>query len=59
LSITNDLEEASMNLYQSMYTMDTLNLDYIVVKKFPETGIGNSLNDRITRASYEPQLQVI
>jgi L-threonylcarbamoyladenylate synthase len=59
LSITNDLEEASMNLYQSMYTMDTLNLDYIVVKKFPETGIGNSLNDRITRASYEPELQVI
>jgi hypothetical protein len=39
--------------------MDTMNLDYIVVKKFPETGIGHSLNDRITRASYEPELQAI
>lgn len=59
LSLTSDLEEASMNLYQSMYYMDTLNLDYIVVNKFPETGIGKSLNDRITRASYEPESQAI
>jgi L-threonylcarbamoyladenylate synthase len=57
LSTTSDLEEASMNLYQSMYTMDTMNLDYIIIKKFQEVGIGNSLNDRIKRASFEPELQ--
>lgn len=54
LSITGDLEEASANLYQSMYELDGLNLDCIIIEKFPEIGIGKSLNDRITRASYVP-----
>jgi len=52
ITATNDLEEAGMNLYQSMYFMDSLNLDHIIIKKFPETGIGKSLNDRISRASF-------
>lgn len=54
LSITGDLEEASANLYQSMHELDGLNLDCIIIEKFPEIGIGKSLNDRITRASYVP-----
>ena len=52
LSITGDLEEASANLYKSMYELDGLNLDCIIIEKFPEIGIGKSLNDRISRASY-------
>lgn len=52
LSITGDLEEASANLYKSMYELDGLNLDCIIIEKFPEIGIGKSLNDRINRASY-------
>jgi L-threonylcarbamoyladenylate synthase len=52
LTESNDLEEASANLYQSMYYLDGLNLDCIVIKKFPEMGIGRSLNDRITRATF-------
>lgn len=52
LSENNDLEEASMNLYQSMYILDSLGLDCIVIKKFPEHGIGRSMNDRIRRATY-------
>jgi L-threonylcarbamoyladenylate synthase len=54
LSITGDLEEASANLYQSMHELDGFNLDCIIIEKFPEIGIGKSLNDRITRASYIP-----
>jgi L-threonylcarbamoyladenylate synthase len=35
-----------------MYALDGMNLDCIIIEKFPEIGIGKSLNDRITRASY-------
>ena len=52
LSITADLEEASANLYKSMYALDGMNLDCIIIEKFPEIGIGKSLNDRIQRASF-------
>ena len=52
LSITADLEEASANLYKSMYELDGMNLDCIIIEKFPEIGIGKSLNDRIQRASF-------
>jgi L-threonylcarbamoyladenylate synthase len=52
LSITADLEEASANLYKSMYDLDGMHLDCIIIEKFPEIGIGKSLNDRISRASF-------
>ncbi len=53
LSITGDIEEASANLYKSMYDLDGMNLDCIIIEKFPEIGIGKSLNDRIQRASFK------
>lgn len=52
LSIAADLEEASANLYKSMYDLDGMDLDCIIIEKFPEIGIGKSLNDRIHRASF-------
>ena len=52
LSLTADLEEASTNLYKSMYDLDAMELDCIIIELFPETGIGKSLNDRIHRASF-------
>ena len=52
LSIMGDLEEASANLYKSMYELDGMELDCIIIERFPEVGIGKSLNDRISRASY-------
>ena len=58
LTKTYDLEEASRHLYQQMYYMDGLNLDYIIIQKFPEIGIGKSLNDRIIRAAYVPKLPI-
>jgi L-threonylcarbamoyladenylate synthase len=53
LSLTADLEEASTNLYKSMYDLDALELDCIIIELFPEIGIGKSLNDRILRASLK------
>jgi L-threonylcarbamoyladenylate synthase len=52
LSLTDDLEEASANLYKSMYDLDAMSLDCIIIELFPEIGIGKSLNDRIRRASF-------
>jgi L-threonylcarbamoyladenylate synthase len=52
LSIAADLEEASANLYKSMYDLDGMGLDCIIIELFPEIGIGKSLNDRILRASF-------
>jgi L-threonylcarbamoyladenylate synthase len=52
LSIAADLEEASTNLYRSIYELDSMGLDCIIIEQFPEIGIGKSLNDRILRASF-------
>lgn len=51
ISPTCDLEEACKNLYSCMYELDKLNLDFIVIKQFPDFGLGKSLNDRINRAA--------
>jgi len=53
LSLTADLEEAATNLYKSMYDLDAMALDCIIIELFPEIGIGKSLNDRIYRASLK------
>ncbi|MFM6994209.1 MAG: L-threonylcarbamoyladenylate synthase [Sediminibacterium sp.] len=52
LSKNKDLEEASSNLYKSMYDLDKLNLDCIIIESFPDISLGKSLNDRIRRASF-------
>ena len=53
LSLTADLEEAGTNLYKSMYDLDAMELDCIIIELFPEIVIGKSLNDRICRASLK------
>ena len=52
LSKNKDLEEASSNLYKSMYDLDKQNLDCIIIESFPDISLGKSLNDRIRRASF-------
>lgn len=53
LSKNGDLNEAAFNLYRTLEKIDTLEFDGIVVKWFPNTGIGMSINDRIKRASIK------
>lgn len=50
LSNTNDLDEAAQNLYSAMHQLDAMNVDVIIAEKFPDNGIGVSLNDRLYRA---------
>ncbi|MEI7509538.1 MAG: L-threonylcarbamoyladenylate synthase [Flavobacterium sp.] len=50
LTENENLEEAATNLYAAMHQMDDKKFDLIISEKFPEIGIGVSLNDRLQRA---------
>lgn len=50
LTKTESLDEAAQNLYAAMHQLDAQGFDFIIAEKFPETGIGISLNDRLCRA---------
>jgi L-threonylcarbamoyladenylate synthase len=51
LSFNGDLKEATANLYAAMHRLDKQNLDLIIAEKFPENDLGNSINDRLERAT--------
>lgn len=51
LSKKGDLKEASSKLYAAMHRLDKQNLDLIIAEKFPEYDLGNSINDRLLRAT--------
>ena len=48
-----DFKTAGTNLYRAMHLMDSRNYDVIIVRKFPEIGIGLSINDRLNRAKAQ------
>jgi len=39
------------NLYAAMHRLDSQNLDVIIAEKFPDSGVGKSINDRLIRAT--------
>lgn len=45
-----DLNEAAQNLYAAMHELDARDLEVIIAEKFPNLGLGISLNDRLQRA---------
>jgi L-threonylcarbamoyladenylate synthase len=50
LSANGDDREAARNLYAAMHRLDQQNLDLIIAERFPEEGLGKSINDRLSRA---------
>lgn len=50
LSKTGDMEEAAKNLYAALHRLDKLNLDIIIAERFPDHGLGKTINDRLQRA---------
>jgi len=50
LCLNNDFETAAHNLYKALHDLDQGNYQLIVVKRFPNQGLGLSINDRIQRA---------
>ncbi|GAB5539300.1 MAG: L-threonylcarbamoyladenylate synthase [Salibacteraceae bacterium] len=51
LSIDGDYQEAASKLYSTLHELDKLNLDMIVAERFPDEGLGKSINDRLERAT--------
>lgn len=52
LSPTGSLEEAAAGLFKAMRMLDQSDLDVIISQRFPDTGIGRAINDRLERAAY-------
>ncbi|MBX2906062.1 MAG: threonylcarbamoyl-AMP synthase [Taibaiella sp.] len=52
LSATGDDETAAKHLYAAMHDMDVRGYELIIVKLFPDKGVGVALNDRLERAAY-------
>lgn len=50
LSEQGDLKQATRNLYAALHRLDKSNLDVIIAEKFPNEGLGITLNDRLQRA---------
>ena len=53
LSKGGDLNEIAEKLYAAFHQLDKQNLDYLVIERFENIGLGRTLNDKITRASSE------
>ncbi len=53
LSPTGNLKEAAANLYSALHKLDRLDLDLIVAERFPDHGLGKTINDRLERAAND------
>ncbi len=53
LSKEGSMQEAASKLYAAMHALDHKNLDVIIAEKFPAFGLGNSINDRLQRATFK------
>ncbi|MEM7484001.1 MAG: L-threonylcarbamoyladenylate synthase [Bacteroidota bacterium] len=51
LSSSGNLKEATSKLYAALHKLDKMDLDMIVAQRFPDTGLGKSINDRLERAT--------
>lgn len=52
LSANGSMEEAASNLYAAMHRLDHHQLDIIIAERFPDKGLGRSINDRLQRATH-------
>jgi L-threonylcarbamoyladenylate synthase len=51
LSPTGNLTEAASQLYNALHKLDQLHLDVIITERFPDHGLGRTINDRLERAT--------
>lgn len=52
LSPEKNLEAAAKALFSNLHALDEANLDLILTERFPNEGLGNSINDRLERAAF-------
>ena len=51
LSATGDLRECACRFFAALRSLDSLNLDAIIARRFPERDLGRALNERLSRAA--------
>lgn len=51
LSKIGSLSESASKLYDVLHQLDKMYLDVIIAEKFPDYGLGKSINDRLSRAT--------
>ncbi|MFV8270865.1 L-threonylcarbamoyladenylate synthase [Flavobacterium sp. GT2N3] len=51
LSSTGNLAEAASQLYAALHRLDKCHLDCIIAERFPDVGLGKTINDRLKRAT--------
>jgi L-threonylcarbamoyladenylate synthase len=51
LSLTGNLAEAAAQLYAALHRLDKCKLDLIIAERFPDVGLGKTINDRLQRAT--------
>ncbi len=51
LSPEGNLQQAAKNLFAAMRQLDNSSVESIIAVKFPDTGLGKAINDRLLRAS--------
>ena len=51
LSSTGSLEKAASNFYSALHRLDNCKLDVIIAERFPDAGLGKTINDRLERAT--------
>lgn len=51
LSETSDLREAARKLYSALHEFDERGFHHIYIERFPDQGLGATLNDRLNRAT--------
>tara|TARA_B110001454_G_scaffold206372_1_gene216744 strand:- start:1692 stop:2651 length:960 start_codon:yes stop_codon:yes gene_type:complete len=52
LSKKGSMQEAASKLYASLHELDHQKLDVIITERFPNNGLGKSINDRLQRATF-------
>jgi L-threonylcarbamoyladenylate synthase len=51
LSKTCNINEAAQKLFAALRKTDALDVDIVIAAKFPESGLGMAINDRLKRAA--------
>ena len=52
LSPNHQLQEVAANLFSLLQKVDLMNFSSIWIEKAPEKGMGNAINDRLSRAAH-------
>ena len=53
LASNGDFETAAARLYDAMHELDSRNFDIIIAERFPDYGLGCTINDRLERATHK------